>query len=138
MAVGNMFGNSIGESRIGGQLHVPNGLAVVNQLPTQVGGIGGHLAKAQIVHGIAVGSNCHFQVVNVAIRISFAPFESQTVRHCWHIGQVNGTLLPFVICEAVVCNGRKGVAGAVVIGGDVTQLELAFERIQPETDLEFI
>ena len=46
VAVGHKVGHVLGEGRIGGYLHVPFGLAVVHQVPTQVGGIGGHLAHA--------------------------------------------------------------------------------------------
>ena len=140
MAVGHIVSHNVGESRISGHLHVPCGLAVVNQVPTQGCGSVGHLAHAHVAHGIAVGRKRHFHIIDVAKTIVPIPFECQTVCRCGHIEQIGGALHP--TCGVVVGrDGHKGIAGAVVIGSDVAQLE--FVKISqvlcfhPETDLQF-
>ena len=139
MAVGFFVGQDVGEGRIGGQLHVPCRLAVVKQFPTQVGGSGGQTFDTQIAHREAVErTNRHFHIVNDATQIAFAPFEGQTVRRLGHIEQVGGVLRPFTESRPEVCNGRKGVAVALVLGSEVAQLKSAITAFQPKTDLQFI
>ena len=58
------------------------------------------------------------------------------MRRCRHIEQIVGVLNPRSRC-GVICNGRKGVAGAVVLCGNVAQLQLAVAS-NPKTDLQLV
>ena len=72
---------------------------------------------------------------------STPPFEHQTLRLCRHILQCRATLRHGAITVTIRCNFRKSVEGAVILGCDVTQTELACAaaiRCHPEIDLQFV
>ena len=123
MAVGNIFGHIIREGRIGGHLHIPSGLAVVYQFPTQVGRSAVHFAEAQCLHMIAVGGKRHFHVVNVTEDVFVTTLEYQTPCCVGHIWEISDVIHMFMYRYYVVifCNSRKSVAGAVIVVGDVAQ-----------------